>query len=150
MLSRSVTLCRRQPSFRALARRESVCGAFVVLISGCSELQARRYARSGNAYFRERQYTEAIREYERAGELSPGLPEVALNRGLACRELMDNSAARSADHERAVDCALAAFSRLKELSPEDPRGDQLYIQTLFDAPRFDTLVAIYEARIVAK
>jgi hypothetical protein len=36
---------------------------------------------------------------------------------------------------------------MKELRPDDPRGDQLYIQTLFDGDRYDTLAAIYEAQL---
>jgi hypothetical protein len=38
---------------------------------------------------------------------------------------------------------------MKELAPEDPRGDRLYVQTLFDGDRFDKLVEIYEAQVKA-
>lgn len=120
--------------------------ALAVLTSGCSELQARRHARTGNAHFQEGDFSSAVREYERAEELHPGLYVVSLNRGLACRQLMVPGA-KSAEQTRAVDCALAAFQRMKELRPEDPRGEQLYVQTLFDADRFDTLVAMYEAQL---
>ena len=33
------------------------------------------------------------------------------------------------------------------LRPEDKRGEQLYVQTLFDADRFDTLNEMYEAQL---
>jgi tetratricopeptide (TPR) repeat protein len=48
-----------------------------------------------------------------------------------------------------VDCATGSFLKMKELAPEDPRGDRLYIQTLFDGDRFDKLVEIYEAQVKA-
>ena len=119
--------------------------ALAVATSGCSELQARRHARAGNAHFQAGDYAAAVREYERAEQLHPNLYEVSLNRGIACRRLMVPGV-RSAEQ----DCALAAFERLGQLRPEDPRGEQLYVQTLFDADRFDTLVARYEAELKAK
>jgi hypothetical protein len=42
---------------------------------------------------------------------------------------------KSSEQARAVDCAVESFLKLKQLRPEDPRGDQLYIQTLFDGDR---------------
>jgi tetratricopeptide (TPR) repeat protein len=120
--------------------------ALMAVTSGCSELQARRHAREGNAHFQSGDFAGAVREYEQADELHPGLYVVSFNRGLACRQLMIPGA-KSAEQDRAVDCALAAFKKLKELRPEDPRGEQLYVQTLFDADRFDTLVAMYEEQL---
>jgi len=119
--------------------------ALVAATCGCSELQARRHARAGNAHFQAGDYAAAVREYERAEQIHPDLYEVSLNRGIACRRLMVPGV-RSAEQ----DCALAAFERLGQLRPEDPRGEQLYVQTLFDADRFDTLVARYEAELNAK
>jgi tetratricopeptide (TPR) repeat protein len=120
--------------------------ALMAVTAGCSELQARRHAREGNDHFQSGDFAGAVREYEQADELHPGLYVVSFNRGLACRQLMIPGA-KSAEQDRAVDCALAAFQKLKELRPEDPRGEQLYVQTLFDADRFDTLSAMYEAQL---
>ena len=120
----------------------------MVSLCGCSELQARHHARLGNDHYREGAYAEAIREYEEAERLYPGLPVVALNLGLACRQRMIPEA-RSPENERAVKCALSSFQRLQELRPSDPRGEQLYIQTLFDADRLEELARIYEGRLQA-
>jgi tetratricopeptide (TPR) repeat protein len=123
--------------------------AVVLLASGCSELQARRHARAGNGHYLSGDYASAVREYELADEAYPGLHVVALNKGLACRQLMVPGA-KSPEQERAVDCALAAFQQMKDLKPEDARGDQLYVQTLFDADRYDALNAMYEAQLKEK
>ncbi len=55
--------------------------------------------------------------------------------------------AKGPEQERAVNCALGAFTKMKELRPDDARGEQLYVQTLFDADRFDTLIAMYEGQL---
>jgi tetratricopeptide (TPR) repeat protein len=117
-----------------------------VLALGCSELQARRHARAGNAAYLDGDYANAVREYEAAESKSPLLPVVALNKGLACRRMMVPGS-HSPEQQDVSDCALAAFTRLKTLSPDDPRGEQLFIQTLFDAERFDALVSTYEAEL---
>lgn len=99
----------------------------------------------GNGHFQSGDYAAAVREYEIAEQKYPsGLHVVELNKGLACRQLMVPGA-KSPEQEHAVSCALDAFKKMMELRPEDPRGDQLYVQTLFDADRFDTLIAMYEA-----
>jgi tetratricopeptide (TPR) repeat protein len=118
--------------------------AVLVAGTGCSELQARHHARKGNGHYLDGDYASAVREYEIAEQLYPaGLHVVELNKGLACRQQIVPGG-KSPEQERAVDCALNAFTRMKALRPEDPRGDQLYVQTLFDADRFDTLIAMYE------
>ena len=111
---------------------------------GCSELQARHHARAGNGHFLSGDYAGAVREYEIAEQKYPhGLPVIELNKGLACRQMMVPGS-KSPEQQQVVDCALNSFTKMKELRPEDPRGDQLYVQTLFDADRFDTLIAMYE------
>nr|PZN26894.1 MAG: hypothetical protein DIU78_06480 [Pseudomonadota bacterium] len=112
-------------------------------LSGCAELRARSHAREGNQLYRDGNYEAAVREFEAAERLFPDLPVVALNKGLACRQLMIPGS-KSPESQRAVDCALEAFRKLKELRPDDPRGDQLYVQTLFDGDRYETLAAMYE------
>lgn len=114
--------------------------------SGCAELRARSHAREGNEYYRDGEYAAAVRKYEEAESLYPKLPVVALNKGLACRQLMVPGA-RTPENERAIDCALKSFTRLKELRPTDERGDQLYVQTLFDGDRYETLVSRYQRQL---
>jgi tetratricopeptide (TPR) repeat protein len=116
--------------------------------TGCSELKARHHAREGNSHFLEGDYAGAVREYEIAEQTYPGLAVVQLNKGLACRQMMAPGSS-SPEQTRAVDCATNAFQKMKELSPEDKRGDQLYIQTLFDGDRYDTLAQIYEKQLQA-
>lgn len=119
----------------------------VATATGCSELQARHHAREGNGHYQSGDYAGAVREYEIAEQLYPtGLPVVELNKGLACRQLIVPGG-KGPEQDRAVDCALGAFTRMKELRPDDARGEQLYVQTLFDADRFAALIAMYEGQL---
>jgi tetratricopeptide (TPR) repeat protein len=114
--------------------------------SACSELQARRHARSGNTHYRDGDYAGAVREYEESERYYDGLQVVALNKGLACRQMM-LPGSKTPENEKAVDCALEAFSRAKQITPDDARGDQLYVQTLFDADRYETLAKMYQDQL---
>jgi len=109
---------------------------------GCTELRARQHAREGNRLYQAGQYALAIQEYDKAQALHPDLVPVVLNKGLACRQLLVPGG-QSKDNQRTVDCALEAFVRLQQLKPDDPRGKQLYVQTLFDADRFQQLESMY-------
>ncbi len=131
----------------SLLARPSVAVALLLAITGCSELQARHHARAGNGHYLSGDYAGAVREYEIAEQAYPeGLFVVQLNKGLACRQLMIPGA-KGPEQDHAVDCALNSFKKMEELRPDDPRGDQLYVQTLFDADRFDTLIALYEGQL---
>ncbi|HEY5958472.1 MAG TPA: hypothetical protein VIV60_18040 [Polyangiaceae bacterium] len=117
-------------------------------LCGCAELRGRRHAREGNRFYLEGNYAEAAKEYEAAERYLPTLSVITLNHGLACRQLM-TPGAKTAANEAAVRCALEAFSRLKRLQPRDAKAEQLYLQTLFDADRFDELIAHYTAVLQA-
>lgn len=114
--------------------------------TGCSELRGRRKVREGNRLYREGHYVEAVAAYRDAEPLVPNLSLLWLNKGIACRQLMVPGA-NTPESEAAIACAAEAFDRLQTLSPGDPRGEQLYLQTLFDADRFETLVKFYRGRL---
>jgi tetratricopeptide (TPR) repeat protein len=114
-------------------------------LPGCSELRARQRGREGNRHFQEGDYRAAVDAYSASERLFP-LAVVALNKGLACRQLL-LPGAKTAENARATDCALKAFARLKQLDPKDQRADQLYQQTLFDADRFEPLVALFQEQL---
>jgi len=116
-----------------------------VSVLGCSEFRARQRAREGNRAYREGNYAAAVGAYSAAEQLH-ALPVISFNKGLACRQLLIPKA-KSRQNEQAVDCALDSFRRLKEQTPSDPRADQLYQQTLFDADRFDALGRLYTAQL---
>lgn len=135
-----------QPSsLSQLTAEKLVLFAIGSALFGCSELRARSFAREGNRHFQDGDYQGAISAYSHSEELYP-LAVVAFNKGLACRQLL-MPGAHGKENERAVDCALRAFQRLKELSPNDARAEQLYQQTLFDADRFGELVGVYERQL---
>ena len=84
--------------------------------------------------------------YQQAESLIPNFPLLWLNKGLTCRQLMIPGSRQSAN-QQATNCALDAFQKLRELRPSDQRGDSLYVQTLFDGDRFQTLADMYQARL---
>jgi tetratricopeptide (TPR) repeat protein len=133
---------------RALASRSVIAFLFIAasIASGCGELRGRRKVRQGNMLYKEGRYEDAVRAYEEAADRVPGLPALWLNKGIACRHLI-LPGTKAHESEAAVDCAIDAFNKYRELRPSDPRGDQLYVQTLFDGGRFDTLAALYQARV---
>jgi len=131
-------------AFSDSVRRFLVLGVSLSTI-GCSEFRARQHARQGNREFREGNYAAAVGAYSAAEQLHP-MAVISFNKGLACRQMM-LPGARSHDNERATECALSSFRRLKEQSPSDPRAEQLFQQTLFDADRFDTLAQLYAAQL---
>lgn len=115
---------------------------------GCSELRGRRRIREGNQLYREGRFAEALIWFQAAEPLVPGLWLLWLNEGLTCRQMMVPGA-HSTNNQQAVACALRAFDTVKRLRPNDPRGDQLYVQTLFDADRFSELADLYQRRLQA-
>jgi tetratricopeptide (TPR) repeat protein len=138
----------RSAALRSRARRTASTLGLVctLLASGCSELRARSHARAGNELYRAGDYAAAVKEFNEAERLHPALPVVALNKGLTCRQLM-TPGSRSTENERAIRCALDAFKHLRTLSPGDPRAERLYVQTLFDADRFEQLAELYGAQL---
>lgn len=129
------------------ARLLTVTVAWALLAgAGCGELRGRRNIREGNRLYREGRYADAVAAYTAAEGLVPDLPHLWLNKGIACRQLMVPGA-QTPENERAVACAIDAFDHLRKIKPSDPRGEQLYLQTLFDADRFEALVAFYRQRL---
>jgi tetratricopeptide (TPR) repeat protein len=120
----------------------------LLLGSGCSELRGRRRIREGNQLFREGRFAEALSWFQAAEPLVPGFWLLWLNEGLTCRQMMVPGA-HSVENQQAVACALRAFDSVKRLRPDDPRGEQLYVQTLFDADRFSDLADLYQRRLQA-
>lgn len=57
--------------------------------------------------------------------------------------------AKTPANDRFVQGALDSFMRLHEIAPNDTRADQLYVQTLFDADRFDVLAERYQRDLQA-
>jgi len=127
-----------------MAEKLLIAAVFLAAL-GCSELRARKLGREGNRHFQEGDYRAAVVAYAASEQLYP-LAVVALNKGLACRQLL-LPGVHSKENDQAVACALESFKRLKELSPRDPRADQLYQQTLFDADRFEELVALFQKQL---
>jgi tetratricopeptide (TPR) repeat protein len=114
-------------------------GAIIAGASGCRQVRGRKAIQDANELYKKGQYVQAVDQFQRAQALVPELPVLWLNKGYTCRQLMPSD-------RRFTACALEAFSKLKQIAPRDPRGDQLYMQTLFDADDFAALETIFLAQ----
>jgi tetratricopeptide (TPR) repeat protein len=121
-------MCFNVATVAAVGRVRRAClwlgAAIVLLASGCTELRGRRRVREGNRLYREGRYQEAVSAYEQAESLIPNFWLLWLNKGLTCRQLMIPGS-RQSTNERATNCALDAFAKVRELRPSDQRGDSL-------------------------
>jgi tetratricopeptide (TPR) repeat protein len=129
------------------ASSRSLALAVVVALAatGCSQVRGRKLVQEGNELYKRGRYTEAVAVFEEAEALVPQLPELWLNKGYTCRQLIVPGA-KDAASQRAVACALAAFKRLGQLRPGDARADQLTIETMFDADQFQALEILFLER----
>ena len=134
------------PGVREMTARLALL-AILVVCASCADLRGRRRVREGNRLFREGLYAQALEHYRAAETLVPEFPLLWLNEGLTCRQLMIPGA-KTPENDRAADCAIQAFERLHGLG--DPRGEQLQVQTLLDADRFEILERMYGERLRAK
>jgi len=120
-------------------------GGLVLGSTGCSQVRGRRKIQQGNQMYRDGQYKEAHVLFEEAEQLVPEFWVLWLNKGYNCRQMIIPGA-KTPESLNAAKCALDSFKRLQEMKPEDPRGELLYIQTLFDADKFEELAKLYEER----
>jgi tetratricopeptide (TPR) repeat protein len=113
---------------------------------GCSEVRGRKKIQEANELYKRGRYREAVAAFEAAAALVPDLPTLWLNKGYTCRQLIAPGG-HDPESRRAADCALAAFRRLHELAPKDPRAEQLTVQTWFDVDDFATLETTFRERL---
>lgn len=120
-------------------------GSLVVGSAGCSQVRGRRRIQQANQLYRDGNYKEAHAAFEEAEKLVPDFWVLWLNKGYNCRQMIIPGA-KTPESLNASTCALDSFKKLQQLKPEDPRGELLYIQTLFDADKFEELTKMYEER----
>jgi tetratricopeptide (TPR) repeat protein len=113
---------------------------------GCAEVRGRKKIQEGTELYKRGRYREAVAAFEAAEPLVPNQPTLWLNKGYTCRQLIAPGG-RDPESRRAADCALAAFRRLHELAPNDPRAEQLTVQTWFDTDDFAVLEKSFLERV---
>ncbi len=130
-----------------MRRRQALALAMALacLGGGCSEVRGRKKIQEANELYKRGRYHEAVSAFEAAEALVPTLPTLWLNKGYTCRQLIAPGG-RDPESKRAAACALAAFGRLRELAPRDPRVEQLTVQTWFDTDDFATLEKYFQER----
>lgn len=117
----------------------------LLMCVGCGELRGRKKIQEGTAAYKKGDFSTAVARFKEALVYVPDMPLAWLNLGHACRELIQPGASSGENREPAL-CALDAFKHVRELTPADPRGDRLYVQTLFDAGEFKTIERTFTLR----
>ena len=117
----------------------------LLLLSGCNQVRGRKRIQDANELYRRGKYVQAVAEFEEAEAFVPELPTLWLNKGYTCRQLIAPGG-RDPESRRAADCALAAFKRLAEVAPKDPRATELTLQTWFDIGDYADLETAYLER----
>jgi len=118
----------------------------VLGLGACAELRGRKKIQEGNAAYGKGDFTTAVVRFTEATAFVPDMPLLWLNRGYACRELILPGAADTGVNRAAGSCALESFKRLRELAPDDSRGDRLYVQTLLDLGEHKTIERTFNLR----
>jgi tetratricopeptide (TPR) repeat protein len=132
-------------SYTTRARAVLAGFALAGLGAGCGEVKGRKLVQDANDLYKKGRYAEAVAVYGEAEKLVPNLPELWLNKGYTCRQLIAPGATDQVSRD-AVACALAAFKRLGQLRPQDARADALTIETMFDAGDLRGLEALFLER----
>jgi tetratricopeptide (TPR) repeat protein len=126
-------------------RKLALILAVTFVAVGCSEVRGRRKVQEGNRLYRDGHYKEAVVAFDQAEKFVPNLPQLWLNKGFTCRQMLIPGA-QTPENAEAAKCAMAAFEHYQKIKPEDPRGEQLYVQTLFDSDQFEILAKMYEEK----
>jgi tetratricopeptide (TPR) repeat protein len=126
-------------------RKVILCIAALIAAAGCSEVRGRRLVQQGNRHYRDGQYKEAIASFQDAEKYVPNLPQLWLNKGYTCRQILVPGS-KTPETTEAAKCAKEALTRYRGLAPQDPRGEMLYVQTLFDNDEFEELSKMYQDR----
>jgi tetratricopeptide (TPR) repeat protein len=132
-------------SLPSLVTAALVAVASLASLGGCAELRGRKKIQDGNAAYKVGDFTLAIVRFNEAAAFVPEMPLLWLNRGYACREMIVPGAPATRNRPAAL-CALESFKRLRELAPDDPRGDRLYVQTLLDVGEYRTIERTFSLR----
>jgi tetratricopeptide (TPR) repeat protein len=117
----------------------------VATLGGCAELRGRKKIQEGNAAYKDGDFALAVKRFKEAEAFVPDMPLLWLNRGYACREMIVPGANATVNRPAAL-CALDSFKHLRELAPDDPRGDRLYVQTLLDVGEYKTIERTFMLR----
>ncbi len=132
------------PAFRFVSLVPAVL-TLLATVGGCAELRGRKKIQEGNTAYKAGDFTAAIARFNEAAKFLPDMPLLWLNRGYACRETIVPGADGARNRPAAL-CALESFKRLRELAPNDPRGDRLYVQTLLDVGEYKTIERTFTLR----
>jgi tetratricopeptide (TPR) repeat protein len=120
--------------------------AAVMLVSGCAKLQARIELRSGNHYYKNEQYKDAVTQFQKGLALDPSLKfawrSLALSAMAAYRPGVDTP-----ENKAFADTAIDAFQKYLEAFPEDQKAQDFLLNTFINANRYDQALKYLEAEV---
>ena len=103
--------------------RVVLCLAVTLLAASCSEVRGRRQVQEANRLYKDGHYKEAVAAFEEAEKYVPNLPQLWLNKGYTCRQILVPGA-KTPESQAAAKCAIEALSRVPEAdAPGSARRD---------------------------
>ena len=120
--------------------------AAVLLLGGCSKLEARIELKKGNSYYKDEKYKDALAEFQKGIALDPSLKfawrSVALSAMTAYRPGVDTP-----ENKKLADTAIDAFKKYLAAFPDDQKARDFLISTYINANRFDDVLRYLQAEV---
>jgi tetratricopeptide (TPR) repeat protein len=114
--------------------------------TGCQDIRARQYLKSGNDHYRKGDFKLAVESYKKAEAIRPDIVQVHLYQAYADLSMFVPGDTTPPNQQVAKD-AIDAFNRYLHMKPQDEKTRQMMIQTLIDSGRYDDALNFFKAKL---
>lgn len=106
------------------------------VLTGCDRIEARQALKSGNSFYLDERYREALVEYQRGLQLDPSARFAWRSVGLASMALF-RPGVDTPENKKYGEQAIDAFKKYLEAYPGDQKVAEYLITTLINAEKYD-------------
>jgi len=114
------------------------------VLTGCQKIEARQALKSGNSFYLDERYREAIVEYQRGLQLDPSATFAWRSVGLSAMALY-RPGLDTPDNKKFAATAIDAFQKYLAAYPDDQKVAEYLITTLIGSERYDDALARLKA-----
>jgi tetratricopeptide (TPR) repeat protein len=119
--------------------------ALLLPLTGCQKIQARIEFKTGNAFYKEGNYREALLQYQKGLELDPAATTVWRSVGLTAMALY-RPGVEGAENLRHAQAAVDAFERYLRAFPADEKVEDYLLTVLVGLRRHDDALVRLQAK----
>ncbi len=120
--------------------------AAVPVLTGCQRIEARQALKSGNSFYLDERYREAIVEYQRGLQLDPSATFAWRSVGLAAMALY-RPGLDTPENKKFGSTAIDAFQKFLAAYPDDQKVTEYLITTLISMERYDEALTRLKAEL---